>query len=105
MEDYLTCISRHTIHNYDCEITSRGLKKKCRLYSVFLISPSSTLLSYNKKNNGFLNFILVKFLLFATRKTVLQTYFKRAFVGMQTSTATMENSVEIPLKIANRTTL
>ena len=26
-------------------------------------------------------------------------------VGMQTSTATMENSVEIPLKIANRTTL
>ena len=26
-------------------------------------------------------------------------------VGMQTSTATMENSVEIPLKIANRTAL
>ena len=26
-------------------------------------------------------------------------------VGMQTSTATMENSVEIPLKITNRTTL
>ena len=26
-------------------------------------------------------------------------------VGMQTSTATLENSVEIPLKIANRTAL
>ena len=26
-------------------------------------------------------------------------------VGMQTSTATMENSVEIPLKIANRLTV
>ena len=26
-------------------------------------------------------------------------------MGMQTSTATMENSVEIPLKIANRTAL
>lgn len=59
-------------------------KKKCKLYSVFLISPSSALLSYKIKNNGFINFILVKFLLVATRKTVWQTYLKRAFAWEDT---------------------
>lgn len=56
-------------------------KKKCKLYSVFLISPSSALLSYKIKNNGFINFILVKFLLVATRKTVWQTYLKGHLPG------------------------
>lgn len=54
------------------------------LFSLFNISPSSALLSYNKKNNGILNFILVKFLLVAIRKTVWQTYLKRAFAWEDT---------------------
>ena len=35
----------------------------------------------------------------------MQTNVERVLVGMQTNTATMENSVEIPLKTGNRTAL
>ena len=34
-----------------------------------------------------------------------EVLFETLLVGMQTSTATMENSVEIPLKTGNRTAL